>query len=221
MASDTTEYITLIDAEDTIAKREGVPDTAPKGTAWPQLLDALREGRLFARGILDRYSNEIKLVKPLIPWNLSRWTEERERIEAGISTVTIPREWWLLDSEPTPVSGIFSLRRPTPNHFEVFRDITVNKGDIDRLWPDQNPAQRSTRGRKPAANWDALEDAIRFECNRLDCTPPDADGPQNWRTQADVERWAADFLQDRGEGVSESTVRGYVRKILHAIKAGN
>jgi LPS sulfotransferase NodH len=74
------------------------------------------------------------------------------------------------------------------------------------------------RGRAPAASWDALAEAIKVECELRGAVPYDPDGPQEWQTQADVERWTAAWLERRQETAGESTIRDHVRAILGDLK---
>jgi hypothetical protein len=79
---------------------------------------------------------------------------------------------------------------------------------------------RSRRGRRPGADWDAVGILLREEIKKRGMPTIDNDDP-DWRTQADVEGWVAEVLDQRGESKVESTVREHVSQILKEIEAGN
>jgi hypothetical protein len=139
MASHSSEDITIIAAECIIAERTGVPKEEPTGTCWPQLLYALKKGHLSACGIIDCYSNKTEMIQQRFPSGyVSRRFGERKMIKAGLFPIKVPHGWWLLRSVPTHLRGTsFCLWREAGDHYEVLREITINKGDIDRLWPDE------------------------------------------------------------------------------------
>jgi hypothetical protein len=62
MASHSSEDITIVAAERIVAERTGASEE-PAGSCWPQLLYMLCMGLLLARGIIDRYPNEIMMVR--------------------------------------------------------------------------------------------------------------------------------------------------------------
>jgi hypothetical protein len=74
-------------------------------------------------------------------------------------------------------------------------------------------------GRRPAADWDVVRDALRLEIDRRGMIGPDNDA--DWRIQADVERFVSAILEERNEAVAESTVRDRVSNMLKSIEAGN
>lgn len=104
------------------------------------------------------------------------------------------------------------------------RDIRFSKDDLldwlDRNHPHDKPAAApGRRGAKAKADWEAVGLALRYEIEQRGVPGPDNDDPK-WRCQADVERWAADFLDQRRESVAESTIRDRIRKTLQDIEAG-
>jgi hypothetical protein len=72
---------------------------------------------------------------------------------------------------------------------------------------------RSPAGRKPSADWDALEAALELRI-RDEGFPTLDNDDENWRCKADVIRWAQDFLEDRKESVERSTVAGRIYEML-------
>ena len=103
--------------------------------------------------------------------------------------------------------------------FPRWRDLSLSGDDVRRLWPERKRAPASRLGRAPAADWDALQCGIGVECRKHGYIPPDSDGPLGWKTQADVEKWAAKFLTSRMENASESTLREHVKEALLSLKA--
>lgn len=92
---------------------------------------------------------------------------------------------------------------------------------LDRNYPQAKPVVAGgRRGAKAKADWEAVGLALRHEVKLRGMPGPD-NGDPKWRFQADVERWAADFLDDRQESVTESTIRERIRKALQEIEAGN
>jgi hypothetical protein len=80
---------------------------------------------------------------------------------------------------------------------------------------------RTKRGAPPKVDWELAKDAFRLEVKKRGGLPnPDHDD-NDWRRQADAERWVADFLDARGERVSESVIRTHVSEMLSSIEAGN
>src|SRR6202040_2285965 len=96
--------------------------------------------------------------------------------------------------------------------FPRWRDLSVVAGKGRRLWAERKRGPASRLGRAPSADWDALQCAIGVECRVYGYIPPDSDGPPGWKIQADVEKWAAKFLIQRGENATESTIRVHVKQ---------
>jgi hypothetical protein len=84
----------------------------------------------------------------------------------------------------------------------------------------EQPTSVSRRGRRPRADWDAVELAF-LEVIKTRGLPDDDNIDPNWRRQADAESWVGQLLEDRGEPIGESWLREKVREILARIKAGN
>jgi hypothetical protein len=85
----------------------------------------------------------------------------------------------------------------------------------------EQPTSVSRRGRRPRADWEAVEIALRDHIKTHDF-PNDDNVDLDWRCQADVERWVAQLLDVRNEPIGESRLREKVREILVRIKkAGN
>ena len=80
--------------------------------------------------------------------------------------------------------------------------------------------QRSRRGRRPGADWDAVGIVLR-EKIKICGMPTEDNDDQDWRKQADAEGLVAEVLDQRGESKAESTVRKNVTRILKEIEAGN
>jgi hypothetical protein len=78
---------------------------------------------------------------------------------------------------------------------------------------------RSPAGRKPLADWDALEAALELRIDESGLPTPDHEG-KKWRCRADVIRWAEDFLEDRKESVAQTTVAGRIDEMLRRLKSG-
>jgi hypothetical protein len=74
-------------------------------------------------------------------------------------------------------------------------------------------------GRRPKADWDAVEDALHLQMKSRGMIGLDNDA--DWQIKADVERWVSTLLEARNEIVEESTVREHVTKMLARIEAGN
>lgn len=118
----------------------------------------------------------------------------------------------------------FDMRHAAlPSKIEAPRNISANDllDWLDRTYPQDKPAAApGRRGAKAKADWEAVGLALRDEVKRRGAPGPDNDDPK-WRSQADVERWTADFLDHRQESVAESTIRDRIRKTLQEIEAGN
>jgi hypothetical protein len=75
---------------------------------------------------------------------------------------------------------------------------------------------RSPAGRKPVADWDALEDALSLRIKEIGF-PLLEHHDKTWRRREDVIRWAQDFLEARKEPAARSTVSGRNDKILRRV----
>ena|ERR1700730_9645878 len=78
--------------------------------------------------------------------------------------------------------------------------------------------EMAPRGRPPKCDWEAAADALKIECEKQGCVPPDRDGPKGWKTKADVERWTATLLAARKEKVEETAIRVHVSEILGGLR---
>jgi len=125
---------------------------------------------------------------------------------------------WADFSIPSP-HGMRRISLPTP--IEVSASlIRTLLGGVGSNTSEASAASTSNRGRKPAADWDAVELSVQLEIQKRKF--PDAENDEaGWNCQADVERFVADLLERRNTPISESTVRFHVGKILNSIKAGN
>jgi hypothetical protein len=78
---------------------------------------------------------------------------------------------------------------------------------------------RFPAGRKPKADWDALEAALKLRIDDIGYPTPDH-ADKNWRRREDVIRWAQDLLEDRKEPVARTTVAGQIDGMLARLKPG-
>jgi hypothetical protein len=124
----------------------------------------------------------------------------------------------------------FSMRPGALNKGGVNADRNsgnlLNEDDLldwlNRTYPEDKPVapNGSRRGARAKADWDAFELALRQRIEQLGFPHEDNDYP-DWRLQADVERWGAEFLEDRKEPIKEARLREKVTPMLARIKAGN
>ena len=75
-------------------------------------------------------------------------------------------------------------------------------------------------GRKPVADWYAIEEAVHVEIKNRGW-PDDDNADPKWRSQSDVERFVSGVLVYRKERGEEATIRRHVKEILNKIKARN
>lgn len=111
--------------------------------------------------------------------------------------------------------------------YQVF-GIRVPRSEIFGRWPlgeNGTEAQASShrsdpkpRGRTPAADWEAIKDALRIEV-KLRGWPERQNGDMGWRSQADAERFVANIIRDRNERGADSTVREHTSRMLSELKA--
>jgi hypothetical protein len=90
----------------------------------------------------------------------------------------------------------------------------------DRSDLDTQPPKPSNKGgRPPAADWEALKDALVEEI-RIHGDPKRRN-PPGWRGTKDVADWAAEKLGKEGRDVSHRTIEDNVRRILRELKAAS
>jgi hypothetical protein len=106
-------------------------------------------------------------------------------------------------------------RKDTLGIARTYTSVHCYADDIKALL--SKPSTR--RGRRPRIDWDVIELALQHEIATRGLPSPDNDNP-DWRSQADVERWAAQLLQDRNEKIEESWLREKVSEMLKHIEAG-
>ena len=111
--------------------------------------------------------------------------------------------------EPSTESSPFRMLR-------TYRNVHCYEHEIKSILKIGLPKRV---GRRPKADWDAVETALRLEIKSRGMIGPDNDA--DWQRKADVERWVSKILDERQEGVEESTVRDRVSRMLESIEAGN
>lgn len=103
----------------------------------------------------------------------------------------------------------------------IYRNVYLLRRDVDCLiQPAGGKSEAGRKGGAPQAlDWSALDAAIRGEVKKHGL--PNPKNPPGWWYQADVERFAAEFIESLGDSASESTIRDHVRETLKNIEAGN
>lgn len=86
------------------------------------------------------------------------------------------------------------------------------------LLPGEKPLDltRNKGGRPESVDWAAVETALASEIERFGY--PSLQNPPGWQRPADVNRWAADLLQEHGEDASDSSIKMHVRQMLLRLK---
>lgn len=87
--------------------------------------------------------------------------------------------------------------------------LLINPYELDRRWP--RPSAGGT-GRPLSYDPEAFEDALALEVSKRGL--PSRDNEDGWRTQADVVRWANEFLEARQEELGETQTKSLVRATL-------
>ena len=119
-----------------------------------------------------------------------------------------------------------------------WRRLQALKADVARCWsfataqdhgtgapPAHTPAARPAasagpRGRRPKADWPAIEEAFRRVLAERGM--PDETNVDGWQRQADVERWLRNILIREGvESVSEATLRRRANNFLSRAREGS
>lgn len=115
-------------------------------------------------------------------------------IEAG--TIVVPQR---VPGRRTPED------RPEP--------LLINPHELDRRWPK---ASGNRVGGRPL-NYDieAFEDGLTIEVSKRGF--PSRENEKGWRTQADVCRWAAEFLLDRQEELGDTQTKTLVKTTLESL----
>jgi hypothetical protein len=124
----------------------------------------------------------------------------------------IHKNQWLQANADEIIRRGKAIWRPYP--------LATLKRDLDILIDDVKPNVPPPRavgkgGRPAAADWDVVALAIEQEIDKRGFPEH---GLKGWETQADVERFVADFLQSRNTEVSDSTIRDRVREILNKLR---
>jgi hypothetical protein len=162
------------------------PEVQVADDAREALLDAIASQSIRLRGRLDN-----ALPNDIDPTEVAR---------NGIDVFDNALEVY----EPSTRSSRFRMLR-------TYRNVHCYEGEIKTILNAAGDSSKRT-GRRPAADWPVIADALRLEVDRRGMIGPDNDA--DWRIQADVEKWVSTLLQDRNETAAESTVRDRVRKML-------
>lgn len=93
------------------------------------------------------------------------------------------------------------------------RAALVPPGLKEFLDPSQHKPTKTKSGRKPILNLEDLKAAFEIECRTKGCAPTD-DGPEGWRSQADLEGWVTAWAAARRTPIAEATARNYARTLL-------
>lgn len=91
--------------------------------------------------------------------------------------------------------------------------LLVALEEVQRRLNDPTRSARHRGGRKQKADWEAVEDAYRAIVSGKGVPTSDHDEAE-WRSQADVGRWLAKFLDDRQESVGETRIKTEARKLF-------
>lgn len=76
----------------------------------------------------------------------------------------------------------------------------------------KNALDTQRGGRPTVADWDAIEELLRLEIAKRGLHS--RDNERGWQTKADVCRWVAEVLEDRGESAALSTIKDHVNRVL-------
>jgi hypothetical protein len=122
------------------------------------------------------------------------------------------------------VVEVHTLRRGPAAHLAArqWRGILVSKPALDELWPDTaaHPStKRSGGGRRSGIDDYDFELAFQEKVNEEGGVPT-PEGNPNWKTQADAEGWARDYLSAKGTPLSEEPIRRRIRRLLNKMAEG-
>jgi hypothetical protein len=127
---------------------------------------------------------------------------------AEVAIKPIPTRQWLIRG----ADKIIRSGKGKPYPFAV-RDILILVDDVK----PKAPLRLVNKGGRPAAaDWEAVEEAIRIKIK--ECGFPEQ-GNRGWGIQADVERFATDVLDARSDNVGETAIRTHVREILQKLRS--
>jgi hypothetical protein len=113
--------------------------------------------------------------------------------------------------------GFFNIRRgeldtSLARMRRVWMDVLVSRKNVEALAKGDS---KGRGGRPPAADWEAVKDALRIKIN--ECGFPER-GSIGWQTRADVERWVQDLLERRHEPAEMSTIKDHVPIMLDELR---
>ena len=157
-------------------------------TAREDLWARLAEGALTASGVKEETGRPVEI--PAYEWAYLELTGDRNLAD---------RLWFKKGSMKVE-----------------YRDITLKRGDVCRLWKDVRPIPANKGGRPPAADWDAYFPKL-LEKVKTDGFP-DKLNVDGWSKQVDVENWLANLAEKEGFSPGKSTIREKARDFLARVK---
>jgi hypothetical protein len=83
---------------------------------------------------------------------------------------------------------------------------------IELLKNGKEKGTSTKRGRKPKADWEAIEEA--FAARVLLDGYPDARNVKGWSQQSDVEEWISGLVEREGVSLAESTLRRRAKEFM-------
>jgi hypothetical protein len=143
------------------------------------------------------------------------WRDLCERVDRG--EIEPVRKYYSSDGKLDPLTTVIRT--------VDLANLAKKRGDSNLDFSSWMPAEGSEKvrfpaGRKPKADWDALEEALKLRIDEIGFPIPDHDD-KNWRRKVDVIGWAQDFLEDRKEQAATTTVAGHIDKMLARLKLRN
>jgi hypothetical protein len=179
----------------------GLFPSADDARAW--LARAVDDKGIVADRQADPATDLFRLPQVVLGHRGRRWRANSRAIDWGDFSIEAPATWRRIRAK-VPIEASTQLLR-----FLMGSDQASGSADA--------ALKKNTGGRPPAADWNAIRDALQLEIQRRGL--PDQENERGWQTQADVESWVAGALADRRENAGEATIRRHVRAMLDAISA--
>ena len=134
-----------------------------------------------------------------------------------------PKRWRIGPAGPQSYTWISGWEYRSLDLIEVATADVIEVlcgGEADKTQPPTSAAPSASRHPRAKAKvaWKMVEFGLREEIKKRGFPDDDNDDPK-WRCQADVERWAREFINARKEHIGESRLREKISDMLKSIKA--
>jgi len=201
---------------DARAKRLEFPATSPNRSDAAQLISEMLW--LFQREI-------IKGARHVLYGRTPTLLDEFEEIPADIRSSLKILDW--REGTAVVLNSLNLRRSPRSANLPAFMRFSELERQVDhrqvnpQYWSIHvkldKPTVQTKKGRKSEDYWSAVKQHV-FELLDYHGLPQSHD--PDWKSQADVERAALDFIQKRfSKGASESSVRKYVKEFISEYKS--